>query len=214
MESRKYYESSRSDMLQFISRPPVKVIEFGCGNGGFLKQLKTKYPCETWGVDIDEQSAEIARENVDNVMHGDAFELINELPENYFDYVVCNDFIEHLHSPELFFKLLSKHLTPDAILVCSLPNIRYWRQFLKYFFLKDWKYRESGILDRTHLRFFTKKSMKRSVKEWGFQIEKIKGMHPVKSPFFYIVNLLFLNFLGDMCFMHYGIRAKINEPNS
>lgn len=211
MKKRKYYESSRSEMLQFIGRPPVKVIEFGCGQGEFLKSLQTKYNCETWGVDMDEQSVEIARKNVDKVLHGDAYVKIEELPENYFDYIICNDFIEHLHSPELFFRTLNKNLADGAILVCSLPNIRYWRQFLKYFFLKDWKYRDSGILDRTHMRFFTKKSMKRSIKEWGFEIEKVKGINPVKTPFFYIFNLLTLNFIGDMRCMQYGFRARLNR---
>jgi len=211
MKKRKYYESSRSEMLQFIDKRPVKAIEFGCGQGEFLKSLQTKYNCETWGVDMDEQSVKIAGENVDNVLHGDAYKKIEELPENYFDYIICNDFIEHLYSPELFFNKLRKNLTDDAVLICSLPNIRYWRQFLKYFFLKDWKYRDSGILDRTHMRFFTKKSMKRSIKEWGFEIEKIKGINPVKTPFFYFFNLLTLNFLGDMRCMQYSFRARLNR---
>ena len=211
MDKRKYFESSRTEMLQFIDRPPVKVIEFGCGQGEFLKSLQTKYHCETWGVDMDDQSVKIARKNVDNVLHGDAYKKIEELPENYFDYIICNDFIEHLYSPELFFNTLRKNLTEDAVLICSLPNIRYWRQFLKYFFLKDWKYRDSGILDRTHMRFFTKKSMKRSIKEWGFEIEKVKGINPVKTPFFYFFNLLTLNFIGDMRCMQYGFRARVNK---
>lgn len=211
MKKRKYYESNRSEMLQFISKRPVKAIEFGCGHGEFLKSLQTKYNCETWGVDMDEQSVKIASENVDNVLHGDAYKKIEKLPENYFDYIICNDFIEHLHSPGLFFNKLKKNLTDDAVLICSLPNIRYWRQFLKYFFLKDWKYKDSGILDRTHMRFFTKKSMKRSIKEWGFEIEKVKGINPVKTPFFYFFNLLTLNFIGDMRCMQYGFRARLKK---
>ncbi len=209
MENREYYEDDRSEMEQFIGRPPIRTIEFGCSSGRFSERLKHKYNCETWGVDVDEQSVEIAKTKMDNVFCGDAFEQMRNLPENYFDYIICNDFIEHIHSPEQFFEKVKKHLTGDAILICSLPNVRHWKHVNRYLFLKDWKYKKSGILDYTHLRFFTKKSMKRAIKNWGFEIEKTKGIRPTKSPFFYLFNLLFLNYIGDMRFLQYAFRAHL-----
>ena len=148
MENREYYEDDRSEMEQFIGRPPKRTIEFGCSSGGFSERLKQKYNCETWGIDVDEQSVEIAKTKMDNVFCGDAFEQMGNLPENYFDYIICNDFIEHIHSPEQFFEKVKKHLTGDAILICSLPNVRHWKHVNRYLVsegLEIQKKRHSGL---------------------------------------------------------------------
>lgn len=209
--AREYFESTRSEMEVFIAEAPKRCIEFGCSSGLFSEILKRKFNCETWGIDMDEQSVNIARTKMDKVFLGNAFELVEQLPEKYFDYLVCNDFIEHVHSPDLFFQKARRCLTDDAVLICSLPNVRHWKHVNRYLFLKDWKYKKSGILDYTHLRFFTKKSMIRSINEWGFTIEKMKGIRPTKSPFFYLFALLTLNFIGDMRFLQYGFRARLKK---
>jgi 2-polyprenyl-3-methyl-5-hydroxy-6-metoxy-1,4-benzoquinol methylase len=212
MTNREYYESSRQEMLRFIGRAPVRSIEFGCSEGRFSELLKQKYQCETWGVDMDRASVDAARSRLDNALQGDAMEIMKNLPEGYFDYLICNDFIEHLPYPEQFFKEIKRNLTPDAVLICSLPNIRHWKHFNRYLFLKDWKYKKrGGILDYTHLRFYTRKSMKRTITEWGFRIEMVKGIRPTRSPFFYLFNLLFLNYIGDMRFLQYGFRARLES---
>jgi 2-polyprenyl-3-methyl-5-hydroxy-6-metoxy-1,4-benzoquinol methylase len=208
MENREYFEANRVEMLQFIVNRPNKCIEFGCSSGEFSALLKSKYQCETWGIDMDEMSIKKAKHKMDKVFLGDALEMMEHLPENFFDLIVCNDFIEHIPAPDQFFQKVRKHLAPGAILICSLPNVRHWKHFNRYLFLKDWKYKKSGILDYTHLRFFTKKSMRRSIRSWGFEIEKMKGLRPTKSPFFYLFNLLTLNFIGDMRFLQYGFRAR------
>ncbi len=209
MENREYYEDQRKEMLPFIGRPPVRCLEFGCSSGGFSALLKEKYGCEAWGIDIDQPSVEIAKTRLDKAFLGDAYEIIKVLPENYFDYLICNDIIEHLHSPERFFEEVKSCLTKDAVLICSLPNVRHWKTFNRYLFLKDWKYKKrGGILDYTHLRFFTLKSMKRSMRLWGFEIEKVKGLKPTKSPFFYLFTLITLGFIYDMRFLQYGFRGR------
>jgi ubiquinone/menaquinone biosynthesis C-methylase UbiE len=198
-------------MLAFIHEPPKRSMEFGCSSGGFSALVKEKFGGEAWGADIDASSVEVAKTRLDRVFLGDAYEVINELPDNYFDCLICNDIIEHLYSPERFFEEVKRCLTEDAVLICSLPNVRHWKTFNRYLFLKDWKYKQSGILDYTHLRFFTKKSMKRSIRTWGFEIGKIKGIRPTKSPFFYLFNLLTLGFIYDMRFLQYGFRARLKK---
>nr|WP_321356660.1 class I SAM-dependent methyltransferase [uncultured Draconibacterium sp.] len=211
MENREYYEDPRNEMEYFLTSAPKRSIEFGCSNGIFSERVKKKYKTETWGIDIDKESTDIAKTKMDKVFCGDALEIIEELPENYFDCLICNDFIEHVPSDRDFFKKIKKCLTDDAVLICSLPNIRHWKHFVRYFFLKDWKYKSHGILDYTHLRFYTKKSMKRAIKEWGFETELIKGIRPTKSPFFYLFCLITLNFIGDMRYLQYAFRAKLKE---
>lgn len=211
MGKAKYYEDDRNEMDYFVNWAPKRCIEFGCSSGRFSEKIKKKYNTETWGVDIDEKSISKAKKRLDNVLLGDAMQLIDELPKGYFDCLICNDIIEHLPYPELFFEKISSRLTPDAFLICSLPNVRYWRHFNKYFFLKDWKYKQSGILDYTHLRFFTIKSMKRSIKSWGYDIEMMKGIRPTKDIFFYIFDLLTLFFIHDMRYLQFGFKAKLKK---
>ena len=211
MNNRGYYESKRLEMYYFMPTSIKRSIEFGCGDGGFSNFIKMKYGSESWGVDMDQKSINFAKDKIDKAILGDAFEIIEELPDNYFDCLICNDFIEHIYSPEIFFEKIKRCLTRDAVLICSIPNVRYWNNVRRFIFLKDWKQKKSGILDYTHLRFFTKKSMKRSIKEWGFQIELMKGISPVKSPVFYIFNILTLNFIGDMRFLQYGFRARLKD---
>lgn len=213
MESREYYEDPRHEMEYFLKDAPKRSIEFGCSNGRFSERVKQKFQTETWGIDIDKDSIDIAKNNLDKVFCGDAMELIESLPKNYFDCLICNDFIEHIPSPKLFFEKIKPCLTEDATLICSLPNVRYWKHVIRYLFLKDWKYKKSGILDYTHLRFFTKKSMRRSMKEWGFEIEIIKGIRQTKSPFFYLFSLLTLFYIWDMRYLQYGFRSNLKDLN-
>lgn len=74
-------------------------------------------------------------------------------------------------------------LTPNGVIICSIPNVRYIEVFItEMIFQKDFKYRpEGGILDNTHLRFFTLKSMKRMFSELSFEIVSSKGLKPCKS---------------------------------
>ena len=78
----------------------------------------------------------------------------------------------------------------------------------KYLIKKDWQYESSGILDSTHLRFFTKKSIKRLFEEQGFEIIAIKGLLPVKSAAFYLFNILTLGFFQESAFLQWAIKAR------
>jgi len=203
-----YYINTRHEMLEYLPEKPIKTIEFGCGNGNFSALIKKKYYTESWGVDINEKAAEFAETKLDKIIIGDAMEVINKLPENYFDSLICNDFLEHLPYPDLFLQRIRKTLTRDAFITCSLPNVRSWGHFINYFFFKDWKYIDEGVLDKTHLRFFTLKSLKRFFNELNIEIEIIKGITPTNTVLFNITNLLSLGFISDMRYLQFAIRGK------
>ena len=90
----------------------------------------------------------------------------------------------------------------------SMPNVRYYQTLRSLLFKKDWPYEDAGVLDRTHLRFFTAKSMQRTFKEHAFEIEKFAG---VNSPgrfklFILFLNILFLGTAMDTKFQQFGFR--------
>ena len=195
-------------MLPFVPANIRKTIEFGCGNGNFSSILKGKYHTEFWGIDVNDAALKEAEKKLDRVIKGDANDVISTLPDDYFDCVICNDFLEHLAFPDRFLTEIRSHLQPGAFFIASVPNIRYWRTFIEYFFKKDWKYVDAGILDHTHLRFFTKKSIIKLLKSCDIEIEHIQGINKINSMDFFLANMLLLGFIDDMQYLQYGLRGR------
>ena len=133
-------------------------------------------------------------------------------PDNYYDLIICNDVIEHVDDYNLFFIVLKKKMTTNGTIVGSIPNVRYVVNLYNLFFLKDWKYVNEGILDKTHLRFFTKKSLKRILIKHDFKIIKYKGINKVsisiKSIKSIIKYLLIFIFGKDTKYLQFGFCLK------
>ncbi len=210
-KDKEYYQYERLEMFYFMPNSLKKTIEFGCSNGYFSATIKENFGAEVWGVDMDSSAISKAEEVLDKAVWGQAMQVLEGLPNNYFDCVICNDFLEHLENPTEFLTALKPHVSKSAFLVCSLPNVRYWKNIRELLFNKDWRYREGGILDNTHLRFFTKKSMKRLLGVSGLTVDIIKGINPSKSILFGLLNILTLGFHNDMKYYQFGIRAKFNN---
>ncbi|MCF6360255.1 MAG: class I SAM-dependent methyltransferase [Cyclobacteriaceae bacterium] len=207
-KGRAYYETVRPEMLEFIPKSVKKTIEFGCSNGQFSKDIKEKFNTESWGIDIDSEAVKNANAVLDKVILSGAMEVLKDLPKEYFDCVICNDFLEHIINPSEFLIALKPYVTKNAVLICSLPNVRYWKNVSELLFEKDWRYREEGILDSTHLRFFTKKSIQRFLKQSGLELEKIEGINPTKSIRFQIPNILTFGVHNDMKYLQFASRSK------
>jgi 2-polyprenyl-3-methyl-5-hydroxy-6-metoxy-1,4-benzoquinol methylase len=176
-----YYMEPRSEMLPFVPISAQKILEIGCGCAEFSLQIKKRQPCEIWGVELDKESAKKAEKIVDNLLCGDISQLLDTLPDAYYDCIVMNDVIEHLTDPESILMKLSSKLNSSGMFVLSVPNVRFWKNWMNFILKKDWKYTESGILDRTHYRFFTKKSLKRMLQQLHFEIQILKGINKTNT---------------------------------
>jgi 2-polyprenyl-3-methyl-5-hydroxy-6-metoxy-1,4-benzoquinol methylase len=200
LKPRGYYENPRKDMMVFIPDGVKRTLEFGCGTGAFSYELKREFGSETWAVEINQE--------IDRVINKDALEALKDLPDNYFDCVLFFDVLEHLANPyELLLKLKAK-LSGNGVIVCSIPNVRYYRVFVSYVFKGDWDYKEHGILDETHLRFFTYKSIMTMFDKLAFEILGIEGIHPTSSRTFKFLNTLLLNALSDVRYKHFAVVAR------
>lgn len=194
-----YFEHQRNEMLSFIDFPVKKSLDIGCGRGGYLDLLKSVYPdLETWGLEIDNESGEIAKAKGHKVLVGNAEEMIDSLPDNYFDLISCNDVLEHFINPYDILKRLKSKLKDDGKLISSMPNIRYYKPMFEYVFKGDWRYQEAGVMDKTHYRFFTKKSIERMFTEAGYRIIQNKGINKGKSSKPSIINFLSLYRMDDI----------------
>jgi 2-polyprenyl-3-methyl-5-hydroxy-6-metoxy-1,4-benzoquinol methylase len=163
-----YYAQKRSEMAAFVPERRSRVLDIGCGEGHF--SLSLSGVTERWGVEPTD-AADVASTLLDKVIRGTFEEAEADLPEAYFDVIICNDVIEHMVDHDRFLSSVGKYLAPGGMLVGSIPNARYYQNLFELLLEKDWRYRDSGILDVTHLRFFTEKSLIRALTKHGFQIE-------------------------------------------
>lgn len=158
-------------MIQLVGKNK-KVLDVGCATGQIDKRL-TQNDCEVVGIEKDRQAAKLARKYCKKVIVGD-IEILTKLPfpKKYFDIIIFGDILEHLRQPLDVIIKLKKYLKNAGYIVCSIPNVANWVIRLKLLFGR-WEYKEMGLLDKTHLRFFTFKTAKSLIEKAGFVIEKI-----------------------------------------
>ena len=155
-----YFGHERNEINELLPEYSKTVLEVGCGDGATLKWLKDSGRCEsTYGIEIFDSAAAKAKEVVDHVSQGNIERDEISFLSNAFDLILLLDVLEHLVDPwEVLKKLVDENLTSGGSIIVSLPNIRHHSALIPLLFKGEWKYRDSGILDRTHYRFFTRKS--------------------------------------------------------
>lgn len=207
-----YFEIERHEMLRCIPQESSVILDVGCAVGSFGHLIKSKRSAEVWGVEINDYAASIAAKKLDKVICG-AFDETIDLPENHFDCIVFNDVLEHFVDPYSAL-LYSKTLLRDGgKIVASIPNVRYFDNIWKLLVDKNWEYTQNGILDRTHLRFFTRNSIIKTFNDLGYEIESIEGInplekeHPHRAKKFRILNSILLNKIEDMRYIQFAVVA-------
>lgn len=188
-----YYDNIRHEMIKYLPKDVKKIIDIGCGNGAFALVLREQTKAETWGIEFMDAQAQVAAQKLDTVFSGPCENFIDELPDNYFDAIYFNDVLEHLVDPYMVLGKIKKKLAPNGVVISSIPNVRYHNTFVKVIFNKDWKYEDYGVMDRTHLRFFTGKSIKAMYEDLGYTVQTHEGLNKSRSlkPYLYNIPLLF-----------------------
>jgi 2-polyprenyl-3-methyl-5-hydroxy-6-metoxy-1,4-benzoquinol methylase len=203
-----YYSQSRPDVLAYVPENIKTILDIGCGEAYFLSSVKKKTNAETWGIEVVPEVAKIAKKNADKVLSGDIDHLIEHLPNQYFDCITFNDVLEHLVEPQNVLESILPKLTETGIVIASIPSVRELSTLFDLMVRKDWRYREYGVLDSTHIRFFTPKSMRRMFEEIGFDIFKLEGLNGNYTWKFYLFNILSLGFFKDTKYSQYICIAK------
>lgn len=203
-----YYKQTRPEMIEFVPETARKILDVGCGSGLFGEQLKHNLNSEVWGIELDDNAARLAEEKIDRVLSGDIFQLVNDLPNSYFDCVIFNDVLEHLVDPfDLLLKIKNK-LSANGVIVCSIPNVRYLLNLKDLLVKKQWKYEDAGILDKTHLRFFTEKSIIDMFDLLDYKIIRMQGVNGISSWKFALLNFLSLGYLSDTKYLEFACVVK------
>ena len=197
-----YYDGNRQDLVESLPtfNKDIRVLEIGCADGGFKSNFSAS---EYWGVECVEAVALIAKERLSKVLIGTFDDVYDQIPDNYFDLVVCNDVIEHMIDHDSFFEKIKLKLKADGKISGSIPNVRFLWNLKELLIQKDWEYQDAGILDRTHLRFFTLKSLERTFNNHNYTIETLKGINSIAPRTWLtlrrkkLLTKLFIFLLGD-----------------
>src|ERR1035437_2839136 len=201
-----YYTYSRPEIVGLVPVNAKRILDVGCGEGRFSLQFKGKM--ETWGIEMEPAVAEIAKNNIDKVLVGDVLKNIDNIPNSYFDCIIFNDVLEHITDPYTVLRKMKDKLNYNGIVICSIPNIRHISVLKKLLINKQWKYEDFGIMDRTHFRFFTYKSIIDMFVDAGYQIVKIKGINGTSWWKFFPINVLTLGFMSDTRYIQFVCVAK------
>lgn len=208
-----YYKHSRSEMTCLLPERYERVLEIGCGEGLFRANLK-QHNTYT-GVEPSPIPAAIAKTMLDHVLVGTFDEVAGELPRAHFDLVVCNDVIEHMQDHDAFLESIKEYMTKDGVLLGSIPNVRYLQNMRELLVDRDWRYRESGVLDNTHLRFFTERSWRRALSAHGYHVEQLQGIFPMPIQGSFREKLVRTSMIlvlgGDIRFQQFGFRSRIRS---
>ncbi|MDD5067621.1 MAG: class I SAM-dependent methyltransferase [bacterium] len=183
----KSYTGRRSDLINLIAREKGirNILDVGCSTGVLGGQLKSAGQVYVAGLEKDRRMAQQAGKILDKVVCCDVekADLSRSFSKQYFDLIILGDVLEHFTDPWGMVKKLSHFLKPGRFMAASIPNIRYYTTFLHLLFKASWPYRERGIYDRTHLRFFTYRNMRELFESNGFSlVRRIKKFRFIESP--------------------------------
>jgi O-antigen biosynthesis protein len=166
-----YYGLDRSELYDFARRAGVRVtgpaLNVGCAGGADAPHLRGLGATRLHGVEPVASAARTAAKRYDAVdcCPVDAW----TWDRTRYDLIVLADVLEHLADPVSLLRRAGEWLSPEGTLLLSVPNVRHVSVLWSLVVRGDWRYREEGILDDTHLRFFTSKSFRRLLVDAGYR---------------------------------------------
>jgi GT2 family glycosyltransferase len=169
-----YYTFPRERLFDQIPAQAGRVLEVGCGAGVLGERLKLSgKAAHVTGIELSGHAAALARSRLDAVRVGDIESMPLDSLKGQFDTLVVADVLEHLRDPWAALFRLRDCLKDGGTVVASIPNIAHYKIIKKLLFT-DWRYEPGGILDHTHLRFFTRGSIEDLFRNAGFEILRIE----------------------------------------
>ena len=167
-----YFEHLRSELLDLLTTAPRRFVEFGCGTGLTGAEVKRRYPAAIVdGFEYSPAAAAAAAERLDNVHPGDVerIDFASLYAPESIDVLLLADVLEHLYDPWNLLVRIRPFLSRDAVVLASIPNIRNLA-LLGELSAGTFTYEPAGLLDITHIRFFTRIEILKMFAQTGYDV--------------------------------------------
>ena len=170
-----YFHNVRPEVIELVPQSVMRILEVGCAAGETGGALKRQNPArEVVGVEYNGKAAQKAAKLLDRVFVGDSERLELPYPEGYFDCIIYSDVLEHLRDPEALLRRHKRLLAPDGMMVMSIPNLQHI-SVLNQLVEGRFTYQDEGLLDRTHIHFFTLHEIQDMLKRCGLAAALVRG---------------------------------------
>jgi 2-polyprenyl-3-methyl-5-hydroxy-6-metoxy-1,4-benzoquinol methylase len=179
----RYYTGDRPDLREYVPSGARRVLDVGCGAGTLGAVLKEQTGAEVVGIEVFEEAAAIAETRLDAVLRLDLQRLESlPYPNGYFDAMTFGDVLEHMHDPHGLLRTLRRYLSDDGTIVCSIPNLKHWSVLYKLIVEDRFTYADKGLLDRTHVHFFTLEEIGEMLDSTGFEVTALQANRVEEAP--------------------------------
>ena len=168
-----YFEFARPELLALVPESAKRVLDIGCGAGRLGEAIKKRQQAEVIGIECEHGPASAARARLDRVLVGNIEQLEPDFGPGSFDAIICGDVLEHLRDPLRVLRRSRTWLKPDGRLIASIPNVRH-HSVVRSLLAGNWTYESAGLLDQTHLRFFTRREIMKLVYRAGFDVRDLQ----------------------------------------
>jgi len=166
------HDAHNHDLLELIPLNSKKVIEIGCSSGALAREFKKRNNFVDWvGVEIDSTYAELAKRYCDKTLVLDIDVCVMDFYEQFADRDVWifGDTLEHLKDPWSVLKLIRKTIPDNGSIVACIPNAQHWSLVIRMA-IGDFRYEDSGLLDKTHLRWFSRQTIMELFTTSGYKV--------------------------------------------
>jgi 2-polyprenyl-3-methyl-5-hydroxy-6-metoxy-1,4-benzoquinol methylase len=181
-----YFEDINWGLLRLWgARANATVLDVGCGYATTSRRLK-EIGNRVTGIESSGEAVEVAKGRLDEVIEGDLQD-VSALGDRKFDCILFADVLEHLPWPGIVLERYLRFLAPGGSILISLPNVGLWSMRLSLM-AGRFEYGDTGVLDRTHLRFFTKRSARRLIEGAGLAIHRHTYNPGIVRPFVPLVK--------------------------
>lgn len=172
MEQTPIHDQHNPDLLNIIPRSARHIIEIGCSSGALAREFKKISPSANWfGVEIDPGYAALAQRFCDQTLVAD----IEACDDHFYrahahrDCWVFGDTLEHFKDPWAVLRKIRQVIPATGCIAACIPNAQHWSVIVRLA-TGDFRYEPSGLLDQTHLRWFTRKTLIELFQSQGFQV--------------------------------------------
>ena len=188
-----YYENVRNDLIPLIPNDAKCILEVGCAAGMTGRELKKRPGAFVAGIELNAKAAEAAKKVLDDVLQGSIETIDLPYSDGSFDCVLFADVLEHLVDPLSALLKVRRLLKKGGTVVASIPNVQF-HGVIHQLIEGNWTYAKEGILDETHLRFFTYKEIVKLFSKAGYSIQAVEEVLDPQYEKFSSANSTTLNF--------------------